>query len=63
MSENPTVKCLVWDLDNTLWHGTLSEDEQVILTDEVRELIARSTRAASSSRSPARTTTTTPWQN
>ncbi len=23
----PTVKCLVWDLDNTLWQGTLAETE------------------------------------
>lgn len=25
----PTVKCLVWDLDNTLWRGTLLEDHSV----------------------------------
>lgn len=41
MSEQPaTVKCLVWDLDNTLWQGTLLEDDQVVLPDAVRELIA-----------------------
>ncbi|MFE4449276.1 HAD-IIIC family phosphatase [Streptomyces sp. NPDC056796] len=34
-----TVKCLVWDLDNTLWHGTLLEDEDVVLPDAVREVI------------------------
>ena len=40
MSENPTlVKCLVWDLDNTLWRGTLLEDAEVHLPDEVRALI------------------------
>lgn len=34
-----TVKCLVWDLDNTLWQGTLLEDEQVRLPDEIRDLV------------------------
>ncbi|MEV4947166.1 HAD-IIIC family phosphatase [Streptomyces sp. NPDC053755] len=34
------VKCLVWDLDNTLWSGTLLEDGEVTLSDEVREVIA-----------------------
>jgi methoxymalonate biosynthesis protein len=33
------VKCLVWDLDNTLWQGTLLEDPDVRLTREVREVI------------------------
>ncbi|WP_028933449.1 HAD-IIIC family phosphatase [Pseudonocardia spinosispora] len=40
MSENTTlVKCLVWDLDNTLWQGTLLEDTEVRLSDEVRAVI------------------------
>jgi FkbH-like protein len=26
-----TIKCVVWDLDNTLWDGVLLEDEQVTL--------------------------------
>jgi methoxymalonate biosynthesis protein len=34
------VKCLVWDLDNTLWQGTLLEDERVTLTDAVRDVVA-----------------------
>ncbi|MEV0618496.1 HAD-IIIC family phosphatase [Nonomuraea sp. NPDC050404] len=34
-----TVKCLVWDLDNTLWRGTLLEDGEVHLDPAVRELI------------------------
>lgn len=34
------VKCLVWDLDNTLWQGTLLEDDEVRLSDRARELIA-----------------------
>jgi methoxymalonate biosynthesis protein len=34
-----TVKCLVWDLDQTLWHGVLLEDGDVRLADEVREVV------------------------
>ena len=32
------VKCLVWDLDNTLWQGTLLEDEEVRCYDAGRVL-------------------------
>ncbi|MFD6040235.1 HAD-IIIC family phosphatase [Streptomyces koyangensis] len=40
MSEAPAlVKCLVWDLDNTLWQGTLLEDAEVTLLDDVRRTI------------------------
>jgi methoxymalonate biosynthesis protein len=34
------VKCLVWDLDNTLWHGTLLEDGEVRLRDDVLAVVA-----------------------
>jgi len=33
------VKCLVWDLDNTLWQGTLLEDPEVQIADEVRRVV------------------------
>jgi methoxymalonate biosynthesis protein len=33
------VKCLVWDLDNTLWQGTLLEDGDVRLPGEIRDVI------------------------
>ena len=33
------VKCIVWDLDNTLWHGTLLEGDEVRLRDQVRETL------------------------
>ncbi|QXE33228.1 HAD-IIIC family phosphatase [Streptomyces sp. GMY02] len=33
------VKCVVWDLDNTLWNGTLSEDGEVTLFEGLREVI------------------------
>ncbi|WP_439678344.1 HAD-IIIC family phosphatase [Embleya sp. MST-111070] len=34
------IKCLVWDLDDTLWRGTLLEDEEVVPFPQVREVIA-----------------------
>jgi FkbH-like protein len=34
-----TVKCVVWDLDDTLWHGTLLEDDHVRIRDGVAGLI------------------------
>lgn len=34
-----TVKCLVWDLDGTLWAGTLAEGDRTELTDEVRRVV------------------------
>lgn len=37
--EKKKIKCLVWDLDNTLWKGVLLEDTEVVLRDGVREAI------------------------
>ena len=34
-----TVKCLVWDLDGTLWQGVLLEDADVTVADGVRETV------------------------
>ncbi|WP_320068829.1 HAD-IIIC family phosphatase [Micromonospora sp. RTGN7] len=41
MSQTPVtmVKCLVWDLDNTLWTGTLLEDDTVSVPAAIRETI------------------------
>lgn len=39
MGENNCIKCVVWDLDNTIWSGVLLEDQQVELKDGVREII------------------------
>lgn len=33
------VKCVVWDLDDTVWQGTLAEDPDVRLRDGVEKLI------------------------
>lgn len=38
-ARHPTVKCVVWDLDNTLWDGVLLEDEQVTLRQGIVEII------------------------
>ncbi len=35
------IKCIVWDLDNTLWDGVLLEDSDVILKPDVAEQIRR----------------------
>lgn len=37
---HPLVKCLVWDLDDTLWRGILVEDPEIVLPDEIRRTIA-----------------------
>jgi FkbH-like protein len=34
-TERKTVKLLVWDLDNTLWHGTLLEGDRVRLNERI----------------------------
>ncbi|MCB0167230.1 MAG: HAD-IIIC family phosphatase [Anaerolineae bacterium] len=33
------IKCIVWDLDNTLWDGVLLEDETVSLREDVVNII------------------------
>ncbi|MER6961268.1 HAD-IIIC family phosphatase [Streptomyces sp. NPDC000618] len=35
----PVVKCLIWDLDNTLWQGTLVEDGHVEVDEAVRKVV------------------------
>lgn len=35
----PAIKCVVWDLDNTLWDGTLAENDDVILKPAIKELL------------------------
>jgi FkbH-like protein len=34
-----SIKCVVWDLDNTLWDGVLLEDAEVTLRQEVVEVL------------------------
>lgn len=33
------IKCVVWDLDNTLWDGILLEDENVVLKEGIENVI------------------------
>ena len=33
------IKCVVWDLDNTIWKGVLSENDEVILIPGVEDVI------------------------
>jgi FkbH-like protein len=35
----PSIKCVVWDLDNTVWDGILLEDTEVILRPHVVEIL------------------------
>jgi FkbH-like protein len=38
-AQKQSIKCVVWDLDNTIWEGILLEDGDVALRDGVRETI------------------------
>jgi FkbH-like protein len=37
--ERALIKCVVWDLDNTVWDGILLEDEEVTLRPGIAELL------------------------
>lgn len=39
MAKSKDIKCVVWDLDNTIWEGTLSEEDDVRLKPGIREII------------------------
>lgn len=39
MGEIKKIKCVIWDLDNTLWDGILLEDENVTLRNNVVSVI------------------------
>ena len=58
-SHGRLIKCVVWDLDNTLWHGILLEDATVQLRDNVvdtlRKLDARGILHSIASRSDLET--------
>ncbi|MDI5966356.1 HAD-IIIC family phosphatase [Streptantibioticus silvisoli] len=57
----PPVKCVVWDLDNTLWSGVLLEDAEVTvrpgMAEAVRELDARGVLQSVASRNDPATAT------
>lgn len=33
------VKCIVWDLDNTLWKGVLLENDEIELSENIKDII------------------------
>ncbi len=37
--ERPDIKCVVWDLDNTMWDGILVEDDEIHLKASVRKTL------------------------
>ncbi|GAB0056471.1 hypothetical protein SIID45300_00779 [Candidatus Magnetaquicoccaceae bacterium FCR-1] len=39
MAKEHKIKCVVWDLDNTLWEGILSENDQLVLRENVVRVI------------------------
>ena len=39
-SARPSIKLVIWDLDNTLWDGTLLEGDGIILRPGIRETLA-----------------------
>ena len=38
-SDAPKIKCVVWDLDNTIWNGTLSEGDHLILNPHILDTL------------------------
>jgi hypothetical protein len=36
---DPTIKCVVWDLDNTVWDGILLEDASVRLKPRIHHVL------------------------
>lgn len=44
MGRQKLIKCVVWDLDNTLWKGTLLEGDKLVLNEAAVEIIKESDR-------------------
>jgi FkbH-like protein len=38
-ADRKTIKCVVWDLDNTIWDGVLLENDHVALRNEVPRIV------------------------
>lgn len=39
MAENKEIKCVIWDLDNTLWDGILLESDEIRIKDGIKDCI------------------------
>lgn len=33
------IKCVVWDLDNTIWDGILLEDKTVVIKKSIKKIV------------------------
>jgi len=38
-ADRKTIKCVVWDLDNTIWDGVLLDDDRVTLRNKVAAIV------------------------
>lgn len=41
MAEKKEIKCVVWDLDNTMWDGILTESEEVQLKPGIKDILKK----------------------
>ena len=57
---NKTVKCVIWDLDETVWNGILLENEAVHLRPGIREILTNWINGAFSSQLRAEMITVMP---
>ena len=39
MIELSKIKCIIWDLDETLWNGVLQENYNVVISEKILELL------------------------
>ncbi|MGO4287988.1 HAD-IIIC family phosphatase [Chitinophaga sp. RAB17] len=39
-NQKKTIKCVVWDLDHTMWHGILLENDELTLRKDIPEILA-----------------------
>ena len=39
MIELSKIKCIIWDLDETLWNGVLQENSNVVISEKILELL------------------------
>ena len=39
MEKEKKIKCIVWDLDNTIWDGVLLEDSHVVLKENIKIIL------------------------
>ena len=57
------IKCVIWDLDNTLWNGILIEDRDVKVNDEFVRLIKHFTDCGVVNSIVSKNNETTRWRN